>query len=91
MFLALVFSVPAFIIIWLVMSYIEHVWNLRKYPKGPFPLPIIGNLLMLSEKPWIDLAKLSKTYGDIFSLSFGMSVYLLERYFIQVNYEKKIP
>jgi len=72
MFLTLLLSVPAFITIWLVMTYIEHVWNLRKYPKGPFPLPVIGNLMELSGEPWIDFANLAKIYGNTFSLSFGM-------------------
>ena len=70
-FFTLLLAVPAFILIWLVVTYIEHIWSLGTYPKGPFPMPIIGNLMGLSEKPWIDLANLSKTYGNTFSLSFG--------------------
>ena len=49
----------------------EHLISLRKYPKGPFPLPLIGNLSSLSEKPYLDFIELGKVYGDVFSVSFG--------------------
>ncbi|XP_004496721.1 geraniol 8-hydroxylase-like [Cicer arietinum] len=42
-----------------------------KLPPGPSPLPIIGNLLELGEKPHKPLATLAKTYGPIMSLKFG--------------------
>jgi len=76
MIFTLLLAAPAFIIIWFVVTYIEHVWQLRKYPKGPFPLPMIGNLKMLSKEPYIDLINLSKIYGDVFSMSFGMLSFL---------------
>lgn len=59
-------------IIYFIIEYIEHVSKIRKYPKGPFPLPVIGNLHLLSSKPYEDLIKLAAIYGDMFSLSFGM-------------------
>ncbi|XP_024027597.1 geraniol 8-hydroxylase [Morus notabilis] len=40
-------------------------------PHGPKPLPIIGNLLELGDKPHKSLARLSQTYGPIMSLKLG--------------------
>ena len=59
-------------LIYVFVTYISHVINLKDYPPGPFPLPVIGNLYLLSAKPYVDLAKLAKQYGDVFSISFGM-------------------
>ncbi|KAJ0762585.1 putative geraniol 8-hydroxylase [Helianthus annuus] len=42
-----------------------------RLPPGPFPFPIIGNLLHLSDKPHQSLATLSKRYGPLMSLKFG--------------------
>ncbi|KAL0323029.1 UNVERIFIED_CONTAM: cytochrome [Sesamum angustifolium] len=41
------------------------------FPPGPPPLPIIGNILQLGEKPHQSLAKLAKTYGPLMHLKFG--------------------
>ena len=40
-------------------------------PPGPKPLPIIGNLLELGDKPHKSLAKLSKSYGPLMCLKLG--------------------
>ncbi|KAK1419568.1 hypothetical protein QVD17_28761 [Tagetes erecta] len=42
-----------------------------RLPPGPFPLPIIGNLLHLSDNPHQSLATLAKWYGPLMSLKFG--------------------
>ncbi|XP_066928075.1 steroid 17-alpha-hydroxylase/17,20 lyase-like [Clytia hemisphaerica] len=65
-------AIPGFVLLWVLITYVEHLISLRKYPKGPFPLPLVGNVLLLSEKPYLDFIKLTKTYGDVFSFSFGM-------------------
>ena len=60
------------ILLYFLVSYIEHLVECRKFPPGPFPLPIIGNLHLLGTKPHEILAKYSKKYGGIFSISFGL-------------------
>ncbi|MED6196196.1 hypothetical protein PIB30_045163 [Stylosanthes scabra] len=40
-------------------------------PPGPYPYPIIGNILELSHKPYESLFHLSKKYGPIMTLKFG--------------------
>ncbi|PIC20470.1 hypothetical protein B9Z55_025661 [Caenorhabditis nigoni] len=54
----------------LVAAYIAYFyWKVSKYPKGPFPLPFIGNLLQFpGENIHIYFDDLSKTYGPCFTL-----------------------
>lgn len=44
--------------------------RVSKYPKGPFPLPLVGNLLSLRNVKDLHskATELSKTYGDVFTL-----------------------
>lgn len=39
----------------------------RKTPPGPIGLPILGYIPFLSRKPYIELNKLAKTYGPVYS------------------------
>ena len=43
----------------------------HKLPPGPVPLPIIGSLLNLGNRPHESLANLAKTYGPIMTLKLG--------------------
>ncbi|KAM3609886.1 uncharacterized protein V6R79_021927 [Siganus canaliculatus] len=44
----------------------------KNFPPGPRPIPIFGNLLDLNlENPIADLERLSKCYGNIFSIFIG--------------------
>ena len=55
-----------------VFTYLEHLWSLSKYPKGPFPLPLIGNANLIKSKNICDtFTTLSKQYGNVFSFSMG--------------------
>ncbi|KAG5535709.1 hypothetical protein RHGRI_023466 [Rhododendron griersonianum] len=42
-----------------------------KLPPGPAPLPVVGNLLKLGDKPHKSLAELAKIHGPIMSLKLG--------------------
>ncbi|CAI2354102.1 unnamed protein product [Caenorhabditis sp. 36 PRJEB53466] len=50
--------------------YVAHFyWKVRKYPKGPLPLPVFGNLLQFPSSnihQWFD--ELSKTYGPCYTI-----------------------
>ncbi|XP_048503882.1 inactive cytochrome P450 76AD1-like [Beta vulgaris subsp. vulgaris] len=45
--------------------------NNARLPPGPKPIPILGNLPHLGDKPHHSLANLAKTYGPLMSLKFG--------------------
>ncbi|KAI3460199.1 hypothetical protein Pfo_016862 [Paulownia fortunei] len=72
-----------FVTLSLVLIFVVGAWfhvlrsNPRrsaKLPPGPYPFPIIGNILQLGLNPHQSLAKLSKTYGPLMSLQLG-SIY----------------
>ncbi|XP_015919915.1 cytochrome P450 2J6-like [Parasteatoda tepidariorum] len=43
----------------------------KKYPPGPYGLPLFGYAPFLTEKPYLKFIEISKQYGDIFSISMG--------------------
>lgn len=56
------------------LAYVVTISECRRnsrLPPGPFPFPIIGNLLKLSNKPHRSLATLSERYGPLMSLRLG--------------------
>ena len=59
-------------LLYLLLEYVGHLLKLKNYPPGPYPLPVIGNLHLLGEKPHESFRDLSKKYGDVFSISLGM-------------------
>ncbi|KAI7748617.1 hypothetical protein M8C21_012417 [Ambrosia artemisiifolia] len=67
---------PTFFLVLLFLLTFIYVFTIsghrnRRLPPGPYPLPIIGNLLKLSNKPHRSLAALSKCYGPLMSLKLG--------------------
>ncbi|XP_065649367.1 cytochrome P450 2U1-like [Hydra vulgaris] len=60
------------ILLYIVGSYSMHLLECRKYPLGPFPIPIFGNLHLLGTEPHKILAAYSKKYGTVFSISLGL-------------------
>ncbi|XP_019195212.1 PREDICTED: geraniol 8-hydroxylase-like isoform X3 [Ipomoea nil] len=44
----------------------------RKFPPGPFPLPVVGNLHLLGDQPHRSLARLAQKYGPVMMLKLGM-------------------
>ncbi|GKA81457.1 geraniol 8-hydroxylase-like protein [Tanacetum coccineum] len=64
------FLLFSFILTFVYLTTISGRRNSR-LPPGPYPLPIIGNLLELGDKPHCSLATLSKRYGPLMSLKLG--------------------
>ncbi|KAI3708895.1 hypothetical protein L2E82_38444 [Cichorium intybus] len=60
-------SVLAFIYALMIASGCRN----SRLPPGPYPFPIIGNLLELGDKTHRSLATLSKRYGPLMSLKLG--------------------
>lgn len=64
----------------LLLYVIQYYRWVSRYPKGPLPLPIIGNLLSVCcsfsrqqfqydlEAPTAYMEKMRKTYGDVFTV-----------------------
>ncbi|XP_019195216.1 PREDICTED: geraniol 8-hydroxylase-like [Ipomoea nil] len=44
----------------------------RKFPPGPFQLPVVGNLHLLGDLPHKSLARLAGKYGPVMNLKLGM-------------------
>ncbi|EYU25445.1 hypothetical protein MIMGU_mgv1a018354mg [Erythranthe guttata] len=60
-----------FPLIWAFSHVLVAKFRHTKLPPGPFPLPIIGNFLLLGRNPHRSIAKLSKTYGPLMYLKLG--------------------
>lgn len=71
-FFQLVLLVLLFPVFYFGLTYIDHVRKLNDYPPGPFPLPYLGNLHLMGERPHEAFKELAKKYGDVFSVSLGM-------------------
>ena len=56
----------------LAVYVLRTLWENRNLPPGPFPLPVLGNLLSVGLKqPYRDLANMTKKYGKLFRIQMG--------------------
>ena len=69
----LMYLVIGALVTWCLTVYLKHLWKVLRLPPGPFPLPFIGNLHLMNQDRSAarDYTRLSKIYGDVFSVSFG--------------------
>lgn len=56
---------------WLVIHHLLSHTSKSRLPPGPTPLPIVGNLFSLGNRPHESLAKLAKIHGPIMRLQLG--------------------
>ncbi|XP_027166364.1 ferruginol synthase-like [Coffea eugenioides] len=67
--------IPLFSVIWYCIHFLlisnSNDEKSKKLPPGPYPLPVIGNLLQISGLLHRPLTKLSQTYGPLMSLKIG--------------------
>lgn len=71
-YLVIIFTFSILLLIkFLIPTNKTNQKNHSKLPPGPSPLPIIGNLLKLGNKPHHSLANLSNIHGPIMTLKLG--------------------
>ncbi|CAM8959761.1 unnamed protein product [Rhodiola kirilowii] len=72
------YTIPFIIlsILWLILLTISTFKrrHRHRFPPGPPPFPIIGNILHLGDKPHLSLTSLSKSHGPIISLKLGRTI-----------------
>nr|AMO03311.1 geraniol 10-hydroxylase 2 [Primula forbesii] len=68
---AALYLLLSFVSLLTLLSLQKIIKKSNKLAPGPTPLPLIGNLLKLGDKPHKSLAELAKTYGPIMSLKLG--------------------
>ncbi|XP_073800139.1 cytochrome P450 2K22 [Danio rerio] len=65
-------TILAFLLLFLLISYFFSSKDKGKYPPGPKPLPVLGNLHILDLKnTYMSLWKLSKQYGPVYTVHMG--------------------
>lgn len=70
----------------LVVYFVVRVYFDSRYlPPGPFPLPVIGNLHLLSNKPYLDFYRLAGRYGPVYRLSMGRNLVVVVNNYINAK------
>ncbi|XP_039203133.1 cytochrome P450 2J5-like [Crotalus tigris] len=62
-----------FLMLWIprqILSYLKQIWSRKRYPPGPFPLPVVGSMWRRFDTAVTEMTfrKLAKEYGNIYSL-----------------------
>nr|DAD44411.1 TPA_asm: hypothetical protein HUJ06_002641 [Nelumbo nucifera] len=69
LFLLLLLLIPLFVFF---LGHIKlSLWKASTLPPGPYPWPVIGNILDMGKKPHISLAHFAKIHGPVISLRLG--------------------
>ncbi|KAJ8766134.1 hypothetical protein K2173_021651 [Erythroxylum novogranatense] len=69
---------PFFLLIPLIFLILKHLKPPRPpLPPGPFPLPILGNILQLGSQPLMTLTQFAHIYGPLFSLRLGSQLLIV--------------
>ena len=72
MFIEAVLVLFGVVLSYILLKYFLHLLSLRHYPKGPFPIPLLGNLnLVRGQRPYVAMKNLAKEYGDVYGFSLG--------------------
>ena len=65
-------------LIYTFFIYIKHLIDCWSYPQGPIPLPLIGNIHLLTKvESYKKFIELGKVYGDVFGFSIGAIRYVV--------------
>ncbi|KAM6579757.1 hypothetical protein CsatA_003531 [Cannabis sativa] len=64
-------SILCLILTWAILSLMRSKPSSGNLPPGPKPLPVIGNLHQLGDKPHKSLTELAKLHGPLMSLKLG--------------------
>lgn len=69
--------VTSLFLVWLVWYLVTTYQERKDGPPGPFPLPIIGNLLQLGSNPPFSMESLFEKYGDIYQIKLPLGTFVL--------------
>jgi hypothetical protein len=66
---AFVFAILAGCAILLTVRHLQSPW--RKLPPGPRGIPLLGNVLKMGDKQWLDFMKWKEEFGQKFYFNFS--------------------
>ena len=66
-----------FSLLWLSWIYLSTYSVRRNFPKGPFPLPLIGNMHQVGLDIPFSMENLRKKYGDIYTITIPIGTFVI--------------